>query len=166
MTHFQFALEQKRNECIAQLQAGVALCQLAKIMKVSDASLRKKIKQWDMNHLLKPITENNGAAKVRQIMIENKDKILDLRNNGAGINRLGKMFRVSNSVIYKYLAIWESHSNCKHGLMTATYDRYIPALITDADFEREIKTAVYKNTKHGVSNCFPINSNCERKIID
>ena len=70
MTHFQFALEQKRNECIAQLQAGAALCQLAKIMKVSDASLRKKIKQWDMEHMLKPVTDNNGAAKVREKMIE------------------------------------------------------------------------------------------------
>lgn len=156
MTHFQFALEQKRNECIAQLQAGVALCQLAKIMKVSDTSLRRKIKSWNMKHLLKPVTDNNGAAKVREKMISNKDKILDLRNKGAGINKLGKMFKVSNSVIYKYLAIWESHSNCKHGLMTASYDRFIPEPITDADFEREIATRIFSaNAKVGISKCFP-----------
>ena len=156
MTHFQFALEQKRNECIAQLQAGIAVNQLAKIMKVSDASLRKKIKQWDMKHLLKPVTDNNGAAKVRQIMIENKEQILHLRNNGAGINKLGRMFKVSNSVIYKYLALWENHSNITHGLSTASYDRYNPEPITDADFEREIATRVFSaNAKVGISKCFP-----------
>ena len=145
MTHFQYALEQKRSECIAQLQAGVAVCQLARILKVSDTSLRRKIKSWDMKHLLKPVTDNNGAAKVREKMITNKEQILDLRNNGAGINKLGKMFKVSNSVIYKYLAIWESHSNCKHGLMTASYDRFIPDPITDADFEKEIAKKIFSD---------------------
>lgn len=163
MTHFQFALEQKRHECITQLQAGMALCQLAKIMKVSDASLRKKIKQWNMKHLLKPVTENNGAAKVRQIMIENKEQILDLRDEGMGINKLAQKFGVSNSVIYKYLALWE-RPNAKHGLMIATYNRYIPKTLTEQDFDEEMKTAVYKNGKHGVSRCFPINSNCGKTI--
>ena len=162
MTHFQFALEQKRNECIAQLQAGVALCQLAKIMKVSDSSLRRKIKSWDMKHLLKPVTDNNGAAKVREKMISNKEQILHLRNNGSGINKLGKMFKVSNSVIYKYLDLWGNHSNVTHGNYISIYDRYVPKVLTEQDFAEEIKTAVFpKDYSFGVSKCFPITTECK-----
>ena len=166
MNCYHAAAESKKENVIQLLNKEYSQRQIMIQCNLSQRMLTQKLKEWNLIHKAKPVSCNGKADKVRQLIEENKSKILDLRNNGAGINRLGKMFRVSNSVIYKYLAIWESHSNCKHGLMTATYDRYIPALITDADFEREIKTAVYKKIKHGVSNCFPINSNCERKIID
>ena len=165
MNCYHAAAESKKENVIQLLNKEYSQRQIMIQCNLSQRMLTQKLKEWNLIHKAKPVSCNGKADKVRQLIEENKSKILDLRKSGMGINRLAREFNTSNTIIVRYLALWKI-PNAKHGKMLTVHNRYNPQPITDADFEREIKTAVYKKIKHGVSNCFPINSNCERKIID
>ena len=165
MNIYQATANNKKHQIINLLKAGIAQRQIMMQCNISQGMLTKKLNEWNLKQLTKSKSDNNNADKVRKHIEENKNAILEKRKSGMGINKLAKEFGTSNTIITRYLALWQI-PNTKHGLLLTVHDRYRPQPITDADFDREIKTAVYKKIKHGVSNCFPINSNCERKIID
>jgi hypothetical protein len=163
MNIYQATANNKKHQIINLLKAGIAQRQIMMQCNISQGMLTKKLNEWNLKQLTKSKSDNNNADKVRKHIEENKNAILEKRKSGMGINRLAKEFNTSNTIITRYLALWQI-PNTKHGLLLTVHDRYRPQPITDADFDREIKSRISpQDYSFGVSKCFPIDSNFNKQ---
>lgn len=163
MNIYQATANNKKHQIINLLKAGIAQRQIMMQCNISQGMLTKKLNEWNLKQLTKSKADNNNADKVRKHIEENKNAILEKRKSGMGINRLAKEFNTSNTIITRYLALWQI-PNAKHGKMLTIHDRYRPLPITDADFDQEIKSRIFpQDYSFGVSKCFPIDSNFNKQ---
>lgn len=163
MNIYQATANNKKHQIINLLKAGIAQRQIMMQCNISQGMLTKKLNEWNLKQLTKSKADNNNADKVRKHIEENKNAILEKRKSGMGINKLAKEFNTSNTIITRYLALWQI-PNAKHGKMLTIHDRYRPLPITDADFDQEIKSRIFpQDYSFGVSKCFPIDSNFNKQ---
>lgn len=99
MTRQEYTVKSNRSLIVKHFTNGGSLRSLARHLGMIDDTLSKYLLKYDLDEYI----PGYYSKRVTTIIELNRKEILNLRKQGAGINRLARMFGLSNTTIYKLI---------------------------------------------------------------